>query len=460
MTPIDYMGWPIARVRKVRLRLAFLFLTAVLSSKSFAQNPIIMNQFTADPSARVFNGIVYLYPSHDILATKERGRIGWFCMQDYHVFSSPNLTDWTDHGVIVSQYDVKWVDSASYSMWAPDCMYRNGKYYFYFPSLVRSPGYGRGFGIGVAVSDEPCGPFVPQPDPIADVHGIDPCVLIDSSGQAYLYWAARKIFVAKLQENMLELDSPAQVVEGLPTKGLIEGPFVFERSDKYYMIYPHVESRSERLEYAIADNPLGPFKFTGVVMDTTPGCWTNQASAIKFKNQWYLFYHRNYLSPHFDKARSVCVDSMFFNGDGTIRKVVPTLRGVGITDATAKIQLDRYSLRSRDGASIAFLDTSDTFMGWKAILDTAGAWMQYNGVDFGRKKLTSVDIRALSPAGGSLQIRLDNADGTVVSRVEIPASGEWKIIDTPLSEFRPGVHNLVVQLASESKVEIDWVSFK
>ncbi len=447
-------------MKKFHLPIALLLLAAVLSSKSFAQNPIIMDQFTADPSARVFNGIVYLYPSHDILATKGHGRVGWFCMQDYHVFSSPNLTDWTDHGVIVSQYDVKWVDSTSYSMWAPDCMYRNGKYYFYFPSLVKSPEYGRGFGIGVAVSDEPYGPFTPQPHPIADVHGIDPCVLMDSSGQAYLYWAARKIFVAKLNENMLELASPVHVVEGLPAKGLIEGPFVFERNHKYYMIYPHVESRSERLEYAMADNPMGPFKFTGVVMDTTPGCWTNQASAIKFKDQWYLFYHRNYLSPGFDKARSVCVDSMFFNGDGTIRRVIPTLRGVGITDDTAKIQLDRYSAVSRSGASIAFLDTSDTFMGWKAVLDTAGAWMRYNSVDFGGRRPASVLVRALSKTGGTLEVRLNDANGPVVSLVKIPATGGWKIIDAPLTEFRPGVHNLVVRLADDDKVEIDWISFK
>ena len=99
-----------------------------------AQNPIIMNQFTADPAARVFEGKVYLYPSHDILAGEGRGRAGWFCMEDYHVFSSENLVDWTDHGLIVSQEKVPWVNSKSFAMWAPDCIYRNGKYYFYFPA--------------------------------------------------------------------------------------------------------------------------------------------------------------------------------------------------------------------------------------------------------------------------------------------------------------------------------------
>jgi len=116
--------------------LIFLLIVSLMNN-AIAQNPIIRDQFSADPSARVFNGRVYLYPSHDILARAGRGRTGWFCMEDYHVFSSSNLTDWTDHGVIVNQNKVNWVDSASFSLWAPDCIARNGKYYFYFPANVK-----------------------------------------------------------------------------------------------------------------------------------------------------------------------------------------------------------------------------------------------------------------------------------------------------------------------------------
>ena len=119
------------------------------------KNPIIRDQFSADPSARVFGDRVYLYPSHDILAKEGRGRVGWFCMEDYHVFSSDKLVDWTDHGVIVSQDKVPWVRSNTFSMWAPDCVERNGKYYFYFPAPAKDTSYGRGFSVGVAVSDKP-----------------------------------------------------------------------------------------------------------------------------------------------------------------------------------------------------------------------------------------------------------------------------------------------------------------
>src|SRR5690606_10772560 len=168
---------------------------------------------------------------------------------------------------------------------------RNGKYYFYFPSVPSDTTGGRGFRIGVAISDKPSGPFVPEAGPIKGVNGIDPNVLIDKDGQAYLYWSGGHIYGAKLKENMLELASEPVILQELPTKGLKEGPFVFERNGIYYMTYPHVENKTERLEYAIGSSPLGPFKFTGVIMDESPdGCWTNHHSLLNFKDQWYLFY--------------------------------------------------------------------------------------------------------------------------------------------------------------------------
>ncbi|HOK51901.1 MAG TPA: family 43 glycosylhydrolase, partial [Bacteroidales bacterium] len=181
----------------------------------FSQNPFIRNQFTADPSAHVFNGRVYVYPSHDIPVPDGKGlRKDWFCMEDYHGFSSQNLVDWTDHGVILSQYVVPWVDSTTYSFWAPDCIERNGKYYFYFPALSRerdSVTKRPFFRIGVAISDKPEGPFVPQAKPIKGVMGIDPCVFIEKDGQAYLYWSLGHIYVAKLKDNMTELDSEPMI---------------------------------------------------------------------------------------------------------------------------------------------------------------------------------------------------------------------------------------------------------
>ena len=154
---------------KICKSLILILVVLAINSLS-AQNPIVRNQFSADPTARVFNGKVYVFPSHDIPTPKDQKQLrkDWFCMADYHVFSSENLTDWTDHGMIVSQNKVAWVDSTSYSMWAPDCIERNGKYYFYFPAnkTVADANGRKGFGIGVAVADKPEGPYIPLPEPI------------------------------------------------------------------------------------------------------------------------------------------------------------------------------------------------------------------------------------------------------------------------------------------------------
>ena len=427
-----------------------------------AQNPLIRTMYSADPSARVFGNKVFLFPSHDILAQPGKGRVGWFCMEDYHVFSSENLTDWTDHGVVVTQNKIPWVRPDSYSMWAPDCIERNGKFYFYFPTTPKDTIiYGRGFTIGVAIADRPEGPYSAEPNPIKGVRGIDPNVFIDKDGQAYLYWSAGNIYGAKLKDNMLELASKVDTLKELPTKGLKEGPYMFERNGIYYLTYPHVENKIERLEYAISDNPLGPFKVTGVIMDeSASGCWTNHHSLINFKSQWYLFYHDKDYSPNFDKARSVRADSLFFNEDGTIRKVIPTLRGIGIADAKNEVHIDRYSAKSSDGVTIDFIDTTNRFAGWKTIFYKPGAWVQYNTVDFGKKNTSSLSIYAKANTACELQIKLNSADGPVVATASLASDQSWKKYSIKLKTKPRGIQHIFVSLTKGGSLEVDWIKFE
>ncbi|MBS1655399.1 MAG: family 43 glycosylhydrolase, partial [Bacteroidetes bacterium] len=359
----------------------------------------------------------------------------------------------------VSQTTVPWAKPDAYSMWAPDCIQKNGKYYFYFPTAPKDSAYGRGFAIGVAIADKPSGPFIPEAEPVKGVHGIDPNVFIDNNGQAYLYWAGGNIYVAKLKDNMLELDSAPTVIENLPVKGLKEGPYLFERNNIYYLTYPHVADKREQLEYATSNSPMGPFKVTGVIMDEFPDCWTNHQSIIQWKDQWYLFYHHNDLSPNFDKNRSVRIDSLFFNEDGTIKKVIPTLRGVGITKATNEIQVDRYSEISSDGVSVEFIDTMNHFGGWKTIFNKAGGWLRYNSIDFGNKKLKTFVAKARSESGGILQVRLDKPGNPLIATIRIPPGKEWQSIKTSLLFYQPGIHNLVLSCGDTSAFEIDWVRF-
>ena len=426
------------------------------ASTALATNPLILDQFTADPTARGFEGRVYVYPSHDI-PPRPGCRPDWFCMEDYHVFSSANLTDWTDHGVVLRQADVPWVDPATYSLWAPDCVSKNGTYYFFFPARDRT-GI---FRIGVARSPHPGGPFRPEARPIDGVRGVDPGVFIDRDGRAYLFFSAHRIYVAKLKDSLLEIDGPPREIAQLPAQGLLEGPFVFERKGVYYLTYPHVADRTERLEYATAAHPLGPYRPAGVIMDELPsGCWTNHQSVVEYEGQWYLFYHDNQLSPGFDKNRSMRADRLAFNADGTIRKAVPTLRGVGIVDAGSRIQIDRTSATSRRGVSASFLDAADPREGWKIRLDGRGAWVRFNQVDFGEAARTSVLARAVSATGGAVEIRADREDGPVLGRVEIAPGREWAVIRAPAAAMPAGVHDLFVVQAGDEAVELDWIRFE
>ncbi len=417
-----------------------------------AVNPLIMDQFTADPTARVFEGRVYVYPSHDIPASPGRGRSNWFVMEDYHVFSSENLTDWTDHGVLFNQTNVPWLTRMSFDMWAPDCMFKNGKYYFYFPT---------GGHIGVAIADKPYGPFKPEAKPIQGANGIDPGLLMDKDGSAYMFWARGRISVAKLKDNMVELDSPPQEVANLPERGLIEGPFAFERNGIYYLTYPHVQTTIERLEYATSTNPMGPYRQAGVLLDeAASGCWTVHQSVVEYKGQWYLFYHDKDLSPNFDKNRSIRADYMYFNEDGSIKKVIPTLRGVGIVDARSKIQIDRYSDISKEGVSDSFLNETNKFEGWKISLNGKNTWVRFDRVDFGKGGLKSVNARSISTTGGTVEIHADKADGPLIAKVKIEKGSDWKIVRSKVVKAPAGIHDLVVTQSQDKKVDLDWISFE
>jgi hypothetical protein len=447
-----------------------------------AQNPIIRDQFTADPTARVFNNKVYLYPSHDIFPP-EGQRQDWFCMEDYHVFSSENLTDWTDHGVIVTQNKVPWVRPDSYSMWAPDCVERNGKYYFYFPS---APKAGGGFAIGVAVADRPEGPFIPEPEPIKGINGIDPCVLQASDGNAYIFWGNGRC--AKLKPNMKELadDTPKEKVKfrdrefemygvnclkDLPNRQA-EGPFAFEYNGNYYLTYPYVREKTEVLGYAMSKNPMGPYEYKGLIMAEQPnGCWTNHHSIINYKGQWYLFYHHNYLSPNDDKRRSACIEKLYFNSDGTIKEVKQTMRGVGINQATEKIEIDRYSTASAD-VTTDLIDTINTFRGYQATLPVKGSWLQYNDVDFSGVEKTAYLIVNVKVAGNTeFCIREKNAKGKVIARIPMNVvsqmgqfrrdqSNQWLTQTVALQYVPKGVTDLVVTCEGDAAVSINRVQFK
>jgi arabinoxylan arabinofuranohydrolase len=303
-----------------------LFLPLLLA----AQNPFITRMYTADPSARVFNDTLYVYPSHD------QDTATWFSMVDWHVFSTVDMKHWTDHGVALSLNDISW---ASKEAWAPDCAYRNGKYYFYFP--VESD-Y-----IGVAVGDRPTGPFkdplgkplIQRSTPGVVNHRdlIDPAIFIDDDQIPYLYFGQIDLNMVRLNPDMISFSDTVRVLEGVDD--FFEAIWVHKYHGKYYLSY----SGRDQILYAMGDNPYGPFEYKGVILDKM-NSGTNHHSIVEYRGQWYLFYHNSdlYFRQHPEEEpafgwvagkvhpfrRSICVDRLYYNEDGTIKQVITTREGV------------------------------------------------------------------------------------------------------------------------------------
>ena len=444
-----------------------LALFALVGNMAVAQNPLIKDHFNADPSAIVVGDRVYVFPSHDIPAPWDYARKDWFCMADYHVYSSDNLIDWVDHGMILDQKEVPWGNPTGYSMWAPCCIEKDGKYYFYFPNSSKNGG----FAVGVAIADHPEGPYEVVPEPIEGINGIDPCVLKASDGNCYIFWGAGRC--AKLADIMIELaeDNPVETMKwgnremknigvnclsGLPSRQA-EGPFAFERNGYYYLTYPYVREDTEVLGYAMSKNPMGPYEYKGLIMEEHEnGCWTNHHSIIEFKGQWYIFYNNNDYSQDFDKNRSMRADSLFFNEDGTIALVKPTDRGVGITNSKSEIHIDRYSELSASGDSIAYLDLGNYFKGWKTVFYEKGAWAQYNTVQFD-KAPKSVKVQIVPPSAGTLEILQDDK---VIATVNVPKDRQVITATAKVTGASKGLHHIKVRMASEGKVQVDWLTFE
>lgn len=316
-----------------------------------ADSPLITHIFTADPSAHVFEGRVYLYPSHDRdtgITDNDNG--DQYDMDDYHVFSMAEVGGpVTDHGVALRLADVPW---AAKQLWAPDAAYRNGKYYLYFPARDHA-GL---FRIGVAVGDRPEGPFAAEPEPIAGTYSIDPAVLVDDDGAAFLYfggiwggqlqqWTGNRHDpagaeppddapaigprVARLAPDMKSLAGEVREITildefGQPLRAgdharrYFEGPWVHKHGGRYYLSYSTGDTHY--LVYAVSDNPLGPFTYGGRILEPVVG-WTTHHSIVEFNGRWFLFHHDASLSGGRNHLRCVKVKELFYDETGRILPV-------------------------------------------------------------------------------------------------------------------------------------------
>lgn len=313
--------------------------------------PLITHLYTADSSAHVFEGRIYLYPSHDretdIPANDDGDQ---YDMTDYHVFSLNSIEgSVTDHGVALALEQIPW---ASKQLWAPDAALKDGCYYLYFPARDHA-GI---FRIGVAVSSTPAGPFTPEPEPIAGSYSIDPCSFVDDDGQGYLYfggiwggqlqcWQSGQFDptgrepsgegpalmprVARLTDDMRSFSGEIREVslldeDGTPLKAsdhnrrFFEAAWLHRRGNLYYFSYSTGDTHF--LAYATGDSPLGPFTYRGCILEPVIG-WTTHHSIVEFQGRWYLFYHDASLSGGQSHLRCVKVKEIFYAPDGSILPV-------------------------------------------------------------------------------------------------------------------------------------------
>ena len=318
-----------------RLPLLLLLGGLLVSAVALAKNPLVTNIFTADPSGRVFGDRLYVYTSHDLPDAT------YWDMVDWRLLSTADLVTWKDHGSIFRVKDFAW---ATHWAWAPDCVYANGKYYLFLP-VDRTK-------IGVAMGDRPEGPFKdaigkPLVDnavlPNAGPEPIDPAVLLDDDGQAYLYFGCRNLRIVKLDASLTKLAGALQTgvvldPQGQPVPvaapdtqpalpmGYGEAPFVFKRAGKYYLVYSNGWAPESTQVYATADRPMGPFTYAGKVMERAASV-TQHGSVVQFKGKWYVFYHTSELSNGNSFRRSVCIDELTFDANGRINIVIPTQNG-------------------------------------------------------------------------------------------------------------------------------------
>jgi beta-xylosidase len=294
----------------------------------YAQNPIITTMFTADPAVLVYNDTVYLYVDRDEtpVGVKE------YMMHDYYVFSSTDMVHWANRGVCLSVKDFSWVKDNAY---AGQCVYRDGKFYWYVPMEHKKDSISNGgFAIGVAVSDSPVGPFKDAlgkaliinemtTDKKHSWDDIDPTVFIDDDGQAYMYWGNLSCRYVKLKSNMIELDGP---IHYLSPKNYVEGPWLYKRKSMYYLVYPALFP--EYIDYCTSNSPTGPWTYQGHIADTAYNSTTIHPAIIEYHGKSYFFYHNGALPTGGSYRRSVCVDYLYYNPDGTIKKVIQTTKGV------------------------------------------------------------------------------------------------------------------------------------
>jgi arabinoxylan arabinofuranohydrolase len=440
---------------KIILNVIFGTLLGLFGVQVQAQNPIVQTMYTADPAPMVHNGKVYLYTGHD------EDNSSWFVMNNWKLYTTEDMVNWTDQGAVASYKIFNW---AKGDAWALQVVEKNGKFYMYAPIINKA---NNNPAIGVAVADNPYGPFIdPLGKPLAQSGkgDIDPTVFIDSDGQAYLYWGNPFCYYVKLNEDMIsfagEINKVPMTEEAFgkregnvkdrPTS-YEEGPWLYKRNDLYYLFWAG-GPLPEFLGYSTSKSPLGPWKTKGTIMPAEGRSFTNHPGVIDFKGKTYLFYHNGALPGGNGFNRSVCVQEMEFDKDGTIK---PMKMETGISKSL--LPLNPY--RKTEAETMAFSEdvkaAQNTEIGSFVNAMKSNAYTKIKEVDFGNMGASKFTARVGTThnAGITMEVRLDTKDGPLLTTIKVPITGgddRWALLSADVPKTT-GIHDLYFVFKGDNK---------
>ncbi|MDR1134692.1 MAG: family 43 glycosylhydrolase [Clostridiales Family XIII bacterium] len=462
----------------IALTLIFVLTTSVFTSVAAAPelvaptNPIVKTIYTADPSAHVWPtnpDKLYLYPSRD-----QDPAQGCDLMDKYHVYSTTDMVNWTDEGEVINSDEVVWGRAEGGFMWAPDAAYKDGTYYFYYPHPTDT-NWGSSWEVGVATSKYPDRNFVDQ-GPIKDATTrsdyttqanrrdgqIDPNVFIDSDGTPYMFiGGSQRLYYGEMNPDMVSMKGEDREALTRVPDGQIpsyhEGPWVFKRGDIYYLTYPGAAitdtvtgSRSDQMLYSTSASIHGPWIPSGVFFAPVNTGDTSHGSVVEFKGRWFLFYHNAVVSGGTGNLRSVAVDELFFNADGSIQKVVQTTTGPAPIANPAAQPVRTTTTYPASSAVLAGAATLTTNAGWEdgqviTGLTAAANTATFNGVTGGENGgRGTIKIRYAASQRRSVRLNVNGYDWGNINLYGTESNDSFvREADFTVTNLKPGSTNQI-----------------
>lgn len=416
-----------------------------------AQNPIVQAHFSPDPAPMVYNDTLYAYTGDDIPG------FNFYYMTKWRVLSTTDMVNWTNHGVPITLESFSWARDRA---WAAQCIERNGKFYWYICAQTVQ----NDMAVGVAVSDNPTGPFRDAIGKPLIMNGswsnIDPTVWIDDDGQAYMYWGNGSLFYVKLNKDMISYSGDIVTVPltvetfggnrgnrklGIENKDMfVEGPWFYKRNNKYYMMFAGMGKGGETLSYSMSDGATGPWKYQGKIMeDQKTNSFTNHGGIIDYKGNSYIFYHTGLLPGAGSYGRSACVEQFNYHADGTIPALSISQEGpkpVGYINPYKRVEAETSAWLEK--CSISQNDEVGVYVSEARLK----GYIKVREVNFGDQspKYFSASIAA-GLDGGILEVHADSISGLLLATIDVPRTGGWeqfKVLSSTIGQEITGTHDV------------------